>query len=392
MSDNDRTDGDGDVEFEFFDDPPTREATSTELTELSTGSATPPPEGPRRTVRVRRPPGGSPGIRIALIVGAVVLLVIIIVLAIGACGGGKESEFSEYLGNVDEVAAASQAIGKETTDALLTRGALPSELQAQLQGLQGRQVQQVQRAVELSAPGELAEAHRALIEAMQLRVSGLGGMSQAFEQLSGAATDQEAGELLAEQGSRLTASDVVYEDLFQAPTRTELAADGVTGIPVPDSVFVSSPELYSPSSMTLLVQNLGTGGGGDQATGLLRGSTLVSVIAQPADLQLSPSEPNELIASSDLGFDVLVRNSGDSQETSVDVKLTLQQPGEAPLKLAQTIEVINPDEERVVSFRDLGTPALAVPSTLRIAVTPVPEEANLDNNSAEYEIFISLTD
>ena len=393
MPDDPRIDDGDDIEFEFFDDPPTREATPSELTETRSPpvESNEPAEGSRPKARVRRPVGGSPGIRIALIVGAVVLLVIVIVLAVGACGG-DDSEFSEYLGNVDEVASASQAIGEETTAALLARGVLPSELAAELDGFRSRQDQQLQLSVEMTVPGDLLDAHRGLVEAMQLRVSGLGGLSQAFSQLSDAATDQEAGDVLAEQGSRLTASDVVYEDLFQAPTRSELAAKGVTGVAVPASVFVPNPELYSPSSMTALVQNLGTGGGADQPTGLLRGNTLVSVVAQPADLQLSSSETNELIASSDLGFDVLVRNSGDSQETNVNVKMTLQQPGEDPITLTETIEIINPDEERVVSFRDLGTPALAVPSTLRIAVIPVPEESNLDNNSAEYEIFISLTD
>ena len=71
------------------------------------------------------------------------------------------------------------------------------------------------------------------------------------------------------------------------------------------------------------------------------------------------------------------------------MRLTLQQQGQ-PIRKVQTIDVINPDEERIVSFRDFDTVDFAVQSNLRITITPVPDEANLDNNSAEYPIFISL--
>ena len=237
--------------------------------------------------------------------------------------------------------------------------------------------------------GDLTEAHEGFVESMQLRVSGLGGLSQAFEQLAEADSDQAAGLLLAEQSNRLIASDVIYADLFVAPARRVLAQENVTGVAVPESVFVRNLEFYSPSSMTFLVQNFGQVGDQGAPGGILRGNSLVSVVVQPDDLQLAPRELNDLFASSDLGFDVLVRNSGDHQETNVEVKLILQQPGQ-PIRKSQTIDVINPDEERIVSFRDFGAIEFATQLNLRITITPVPGEANLDNNSAEYPIFISL--
>lgn len=387
MFERETTDADDDIEFEFFDDPPTREATQTELGQIS--DAAPPPTPPRRSVRVRRPSGGSHGVRLALLAGAIVLLVVIIVLAIRAFSGGKESEFSNYMDEAGAIAEASATIGQEANEALVARGPLPSELQSQLDGFRGRQAQLVQRALDVDAPGDLTEAHEGFVESMQLRVSGLGGLSQAFEQLAEADSDQAAGLLLAEQSNRLIASDVIYADLFVAPARRVLAQENVTGVAVPESVFVRNLEFYSPSSMTFLVQNFGQVGDQGAPGGILRGNSLVSVVVQPDDLQLAPRELNDLFASSDLGFDVLVRNSGDHQETNVEVKLILQQPGQ-PIRKSQTIDVINPDEERIVSFRDFGAIEFATQLNLRITITPVPGEANLDNNSAEYPIFISL--
>ena len=185
------------------------------------------------------------------------------------------------------IAEASATVGQEANEALVARGALPSELQAQLDGFRGRQAQLVQRAVDVDVPGDLTEAHEGFVEAMQLRVSGLGGLSQAFEQLSEAELDQAAGRLLAEQSNRLIASDVIYADLFVAPARRVLAEENVTGIAVPESVFIRNLEFYSPSSLTFLVQNFGQVDDGAQG-GILRGNSLVSVVVQPDDLQLAP--------------------------------------------------------------------------------------------------------
>lgn len=330
--------------------------------------------------------------RLALLAGTIVLLVLVILLVLRAVGGGKEARFREYMDSVGAIAAASTTVGLETHDALVARGALPSELQGKLDGFRGRQAQLVQRALGVEAPEGLGKAHEGFLEAMQLRVSGLGGLSKAFEQLPEVDSDQAAGLMLARQSNRLIASDVLYEDLFQAPARRVLARENVTGIAVPESVFAWNLEFYSPSSMTFLVQNFGQANAPGAPGGILRGSALVSVTVQPDDIQLAPGEEIDLLWSSDLRFDVLVRNSGDQQETNVKVKLTLQQPGKVITPPEQIINVISPDEERIVSFGNLDTVDFAEPSKLRVAISPVPNEANLDNNSAEYPIFISLRD
>jgi hypothetical protein len=139
--------------------------------------------------------------------------------------------------------------------------------------------------------------------------------------------------------------------------------------------------------MTELVSNLG---GGSEPGGGLRGTTLVSVAAQPADVQLSPSETNALTMSSDLAFAVRVRNSGDIQLTDVRVRFTLQQQG-GRVRQNETIDVLNPDQERIVSFGDFADLNIAEPSRLIIAVEPVEGESNLDNNSAAYDIILSLS-
>jgi hypothetical protein len=112
----------------------------------------------------------------------------------------------------------------------------------------------------------------------------------------------------------------------------------------------------------------------------------------PADTALkSPPEENTVTASDDLTLNVMVENSGESQETQVKVTLTIQQAPE-PLKGEQTIQAINPGDTKTVSFKvsDLGTLSFATRTIVKVTVEPVEGETNTNNNTAEYIVFFTL--
>jgi len=388
VGDRDRADTEGHIEFEFFDDPPTTEVRSGEVANpVAERPAAPGYSERAMKPKVRRADGGtSPTLRLALLIAGLVVLAIVIVIAITSCGGGKKGEFEKYLGDVTLLAVESDAIGEQTNTVLFSR-AIPSELRAQLQGLGTQQKQITERTLQLEVPSDLTEQHESLVTTMQLRTNGLNGLSQAFGQLGDLGSDEAAGLVLAQQARRLTASDVVYADLFEGPTRTTLAEQDVQGVEVPSSVFVTDPDTYTQATMTELLNNLGGGSDG----GGLRGTSLISVTAQPDDLQLSPNEVNQLNISTDLAFAVVLRNSGDVQLTDVRVRLTLQQDG-GPIRQNKTIDVLNPDQERIVTFTEFsGELDIAVLLNLIVSIPPVDGESNLDNNSASYQIILSLS-
>ena len=388
MVDRDRAETEGDIEFEFFDDPPTTEARTGDVASTGDPRPAPPRKAPRSPMGgVRRAQGGtSPTLRLALLIAGLVLLAIIIAIAITSCGGGKRGEFEGYLESVSAIGVTSDALGEDTNTALFSR-ALPSQLQIELQGIADQQQQLTERTLGLEVPGNLVEQHESLVTVMQLRTNGLLGLAGAFGQLGEFGSDEEAGRVLAEQASRLTASDVVYADLFAGPARNLLASGDIQGVEVPTSVFTMNRETLTESTLTELISNLGGGGEGGQG---LRGTSLISVTAQPSDLQLSPGETNTLTLSSELSFAVLVRNSGEVQLTDVRVRFTLQQAGDRVRK-TEVIDVLNPDQERIVRFGDFQDLNIADPSALTIAVLPVEGETNLDNNSEVYDIILSLS-
>jgi len=378
---HDRTDTDDGLDFDFFDDSPTVE-------ETREGRQTRPRTRPRLP---RRPPGGpgSPLLRrAALIIGAI-LLVVVLVLWVNACrADAKKGHYEDYMKGVAGVTADSAAIGRELNELLFSSGVQLEDLQSQLDGLRERQSQTVRRAESLDAPGPLRKQQESLVEALQLRVSGLNGLARAFSQVSGTAEGeaQQAGALLAQQSERLVASDVVYDDLFRARAQEVMDQQGVTGVAVPESDFVSNADLASPTSWTQIVQRItqppGEGG--------LRGNKISSVVIQPGGQQLSPSDENTCKVSDDLAFDVNVENSGDSQETQVKVSLTIQQSPD-PIREEQTIQVINPGETKTVTFENPGNIEFANRTVVKVTVEPVQSETNKANNTAEYVCFFTFS-
>jgi hypothetical protein len=181
------------------------------------------------------------------------------------------------------------------------------------------------------------------------------------------------------------ASDVLYEDLFRAGATDVLSSEGVTGVTVPDSNFVQTAELSSPTSWTLIVDRLTQ----SPEAGGLHGNQISAVFVQPGDQQLSPTEDNTVRASERLSFQVQILNSGDSQETQVQVTFTIQQ-SPTPIRKRATIAIINPQETKTVTFRDLGTVQFATRTTVKVNVEPVQGETNTGNNTAEYPVIFTL--
>jgi uncharacterized membrane protein len=91
----------------------------------------------------------------------------------------------------------------------------------------------------------------------------------------------------------------------------------------------------------------------------------------------------------DKRFQVQVKNSGENQETQVQVSLTFQQSPE-PIRRQQVIDLINPGETKTVVFSNIGTVPFAERTTVTIEVEPVPTESTTDNNTAEYPVIYTL--
>jgi len=374
---------DDNTEFDFFEEPETREAAAQERAERRAPRGRP-PGAPLR------PAGGlTPLLRLVGLIAFAILVVVLLVLWVQGCQDDKKrNSYRDYLGDVAAVAKDSETVGRGLNDLLTTPGLKQSELQTKLNGLVEQQELGVAQAQKLDPPGPLRPAHRSLVEALQFRVSGLQGLARAFEQTKGSSDANAAGALLAAQAQRLVAGDVIWDDLFKESAVAELKRQKISGIEVPDSNFVQTVDLASNRSMVPIWQRIQGASIGGKPTGL-HGTGIAYVKVLPAGVQLSTTAENTVEASTDLTFVVGVQDTGDNQEVKLVVTLTIKQ-SPTPIVKKATIDLINPGETKTVSFADFPQVQFGEKLSLLVSVDPVPGEKNTSNNSAEYPVIFSL--
>jgi hypothetical protein len=381
------TERDTDIEFDFFDEPETEEAA-----ERTRAPRRPPPGGPRRPIR---PPAGFiPMLRLAGLIAFLILAAVLLVVAARGCASSsKHDRYQNYLNNTRSIAASSESVGKDLNQTLAAPGTKESALESKLTALAAREAQNVARAREVNPPGPLRVEHDHLIEVLQLRQSALSRLADAFRQTATAKDATTSGRLIADQARLLVASDVNWDFYFREPTQRELENQGVTNVgAVPDSNFLSNPDLASTQAMTDVWRRVHGAARGGSPTGV-HGSALASVTALPDGKKLNPSgsaSDNQITASTDLAFQVAVTDSGNSQEYNVGVTLTIQKSPK-PIVLRKKIDVINAGETKTVTFTNIDLNGLfGLPTTLKVDVAPVPGEQRLSNNSADYRVIFSV--
>src|SRR5215510_14244129 len=356
-----------DIEFDFFEESDTRET---------------PEERPRRGPRppVRPPTGLTPLLRLIGLISFAILIVLLLVLWVNGCREDKKKD-ADY-------GQQSQRLGRSFNTLLTTRGTKESDVENELSGLARQQEQIAAAARGLNPPGRLRDEDSHMLDSLDLRTNGLRGMTDAFRSTASSKNAGTAGAELALQMQRLIASDVIWTDLFKEPTKSELQRLGVTGVNVPDSVFLANPDIATTASMKSLWQRIhGAATGGSNCSP--RGTGIVSTKALPSGKELSEDTLNTIPLSTDLVFQVTVKNSGCAQEVGLKVTLTIQRSPK-PIKASKRIPLIDPGNEETVSFSGLGLPPLDQRTSLTIEVDPVPGETNTSNNSANYPVQFSV--
>ncbi|HSC90031.1 MAG TPA: hypothetical protein VLB86_00105 [Gaiellaceae bacterium] len=374
-----------DIEFDFFDEPPTQEAPPRRRsTERPSGR---PPRPP-----MRPPAGFTPLLRLVGLVAFAILIIVLLVFWVQSCrSDSKRDAYRDYMGEMTQVANDSEQVGRQLNTVLTTPGIRQNQLQDRLGGLAQQQEQDVARAREIVPPGPLREEHRQAVIALEMRVSGLRRLQDAFQQAAARNNGDEAGALLATQMRRFVAGDVLWEDLFQGSAVETLKQEDVSGVEVPASQFLSDPELATARAMKPIFDRISQGASTGGTPAGTHGNGLVQTRALPSGQVLKTGEDNTIVATADLAFESTVENSGDSQEVQVKVRLTVEQ-SPRPIEKQATIDIINPGERKTVVFRNLGQIVqFAQKTQVVVEVVPVNGEKNTKNNSATYPVIFTLT-
>src|SRR5438128_1922778 len=389
------TERDSDIEFDFFDEPETQETTQRRRAPRDGGGPRRPggPRGPGRRP-VRPPAEATRLLRLAGLVAFAIFLVVVLVLVVKSCrSSNKNSEYASYMRGVQTIAAGSAGVGRQLNDVLTTPGIKEADLETKLNGLAQQQSQYADRAQRINPPGPLRVEHQHLVEALQLRTSGISRLADAFRQTAKSKNFSQAGQLLAQQAQLLVASDVNWDFYFRKPTLQELQRQGITGVSVPDSKIFSNTDLASTRSMIPVWQRVhGAATSSSTPTGI-HGVGLVSTKVLPGGEQLSPTSETTITASPSLAFEVAVKDTGEAQEVKVPVVLTIEkkiQNRSAPIVKRGTISLIDVGATQTITFHITEQPPFSTPTRIKVQVGPVPAERTFTNNTATYPVIFSV--
>jgi hypothetical protein len=380
------TERDTDIEFDFFEEPETREAARPERPRGTR------PGGPRPPIRT--PQGITPLLRLVGLIAFAIVIVLLLVYAIEGCqSSSKHAKYDNYMTKVSQIASSSHSIGVRLTSLLGQPGLKAADVQTKLAGLARDEQQNVDAARAIDPPGRLRDEHSRLIDALQYRYSGIVGISDSLRQAVARKNlaSAQAGALLVTPAQRLIASDVVWDDSFRDPSKQVLANQGVGDVRVPSSMFVQNPDFYTANGLAAVVTRL-RGVSVSPTAGGLHGTNIVSTKALPKGTELSTSSRLPVVAGTDLGFAVTVEDSGDSVEVHILVTLTIT-GGTKPIVKTQVIDLISPKEQKTITFRNIQLdPSFfgSQSTSVKVKVAPVPNEHNVSNNSSEYPVIFTL--
>jgi hypothetical protein len=380
------------TELEFFEEPETLEA----------------PGRPRRRIRPPRgggprrpappPPGAVALARLAGLVALAIAVVIGLVFWVGSCQGqSRHDEYASYMNDIRPIAQSSASslrdYQKQVTNPKLTLADLESKL-----GLWSRRQQEdYDQALKLVPPAPLQAAHQEVLATLQLRAIGLANLANILAQ--GGAKDRVANKLTKE-AQLLSASDLVWAELFKLPATDTLKKLGVSGVIAPASQIVTNPELITPHSFGEVYGGLqSTTGGGGNGSGSgnvsgLHGSVLESTVAVSGGQSktLTVSTPTTVDVAADLAFKVTFQNAGDFPERGIRVTLTVSGLSKKQASKTVTVPSLDTKERTTVTFTKLQLPpsTFGAQATVDVVVGKVPGEVKLDNNKASYPVFFSL--
>jgi hypothetical protein len=342
------------------------------------------PRGPsvdRQTLMARRAVAG---------VGVLILVILFVLLLRGCLDARKENAMEDYGERSAELIRESKLEGDALFELLQSEGGTDQvvEIQNELNGYRVSSSERVDRARGLDVPDEVSDAHRYLLDVLELRRDGLAQTADAMRTALGDQDRREGTEDVTEAMQVFLASDTIDQIRFRPRLREALEEEEL-GVPrLPTDTFVPDVEWLDASFVADQVNGLrsGTGGGDEAAAPGLHGNGIAAVTLGGATL--TPGAGATVQLTGDLAFEIQVQNQGEHTETDVNVIVSVGE-GDDALELEEAIDTIAPGEIQTVTIPLSEPPPTGQNVPITVEVEPVPGEENTDNNVQEYTVIFT---
>jgi hypothetical protein len=338
------------------------------------------PERPRR--RVGGPQRRRQQFLVRRLIGVGVGLAFLILVVIGIRGcleARSDRALRSYTSNVATIMQQSEQSGKDFFDLLNSPSGGSSSLDVHNQVLAQRDNSEtlLNRAHDLSTPGQMHDAQNAIVLTLTLRRDALTSIAENVGQATARAQTTSAVSNISNAMGSLYASDVLWTQVGAPDMKKVLQDENVDGSPLPPGKFMPANATDFLNQATL-VTKLGAITGTAPTTGGTHGLQLLQTqiggqTLQPDTTTNVPSDASEI--------DIQIQNSGDSDESGITVTATL-----GGNQLNGQLQALSAGETGTVKIPLTSKPTPGTDTQLEVVVTPVPGEQLTDNNQSTYTV------
>jgi hypothetical protein len=338
------------------------------------------PERPRRRVGGPQRRRQQYLVRRLIGVGVGLAFLILIVIAFRGCLEARSDRaLRNYTSNVATIMQQSEQSGKDFFDLLNNPSGSSSSLDVKNQVLAQRDNSEtlLNRADDLSTPGQMDDAQSAVKQALTLRRDALSSIAENVGQATARTQTGSALTTISDAMGSLYASDVLWTQIGSPEIKKVLQDENVDAPALPPGKFMPANATDFLDQATLVTKlNAITGvqptTGGTHGLQLLQtdvgGTTL-----QPDTTNTVPSDATEI--------DIQVQNSGDSDESGIQVTATL-----AGNQLTGQLSALSAGETGTVKIPLTSKPTPGSDSTLEVVIQPVLGEQLTENNQSTYTV------
>jgi hypothetical protein len=339
------------------------------------------PERPRR--RVGGPQRRRQQYLVRRLIGVGVGLAFLILIVIGIRGcleARSDRALRNYDSDVATIMQQSEQSGKDFFNLLNSSGGTSSSLDAQQEVLRQRDTSQtlLDRAQDLGAPGQMHNAQNAFIQTLTLRRDALSSIAESVPQATARTQTTNAVATISNAMGSLFASDVLWTQIAKPEIQNVLKDEGVEGTPLPNGKFMPANATDYLDQTSLVTKLNALTGQTTSPTSGVHGLQLDSTTV--GGQTLSPDSTNTVPTDSQ-EIDILITNSGDSDETGITVTATL-----GGTQLTGQLQALSAGEQGTVKIPITSKPTAGTDTTLQVVVTPVAGEQLTDNNQSQYTV------
>jgi hypothetical protein len=337
-----------------------------------------PVRGPQRRARPkRRPERQQIMLRRGLALGGGLILLILIVLGVKGCLDARANrELSDYARNVTQIVEETDQTSKAFFEKLDDPGSLSvTEFVAEVNADRSAMDNYASRVDGLSAPGDMGSAQDALELTYALRSSAMGDIADKMSTALGDAGSAKATAAVARQMQKLLAADVLYGTVVRPDVNNVLAANGIEGSDVPESVFLPEGTKWLDEGEVSSALGAVSGSTSGDASGV-HGLGLSGVSINGTELG---EETASVSAEETPEVEVSVENQGESTENGIGVTVSFEGS-----EVEESIETVAAGETGSVTIPLVPVPTGEV--TLEVKVDTVPGEQVSENNEASYTV------